>query len=343
MAEAIMADLSSGLGEISGGPLAPNRAFARCVAVGATLAISAATGAEYPTKPIRLIVPSAPGGSPDINARWMANELSRQMGQQVVVDNRAGAAGIVAYEMLARAAADGYTFSHTSFNFVTNPSVYSKLPYDTTRDFQPIIQATYVTDLLAVSPSLPVRSVKELIENAKANPDKLSYGSTTGPSAGALEMELFKQMTGTRIARVTYKGMQQATTDVISGQVHMVCDNLPSILPHVKAGRVRALGVTTLKRSLVVPDLPTLDEAGVTGFERTGWNGYLAPSRIPREIVMRLNTEINKALSSPTIRAKTLGVGRVLVGGTPEQFAALIRAEIDKWGTIIRTLGMKAD
>jgi tripartite-type tricarboxylate transporter receptor subunit TctC len=182
-----------------------------------------------------------------------------------------------------------------------------------------------------------------LIEHAKANPDKLTYGSVTGATSSALEMELFKQMTGTRIVRVTYKGIQQATTDVISGQVHMVCDNLPSILPHVKSGRMRALGVTTLKRSLVVPDLPTLDEAGVTGFERVGWNGYLAPSRVPREIVMRLNTEINRGLNTPTIREKTLGVGSVLVGGTPEQFAALLRAEIDKWGKIIRTLGIKAD
>jgi tripartite-type tricarboxylate transporter receptor subunit TctC len=313
------------------------------MAVWAPLAITTATGAEYPSKPIRLIVPSAPGASSDINARWMANELSRQMGQQVVVDNRGGAAGIVAFEMLARAAPDGYTFSHTNFNFVTNPSVYSKLPYDTARDFQPIVQATFVTDLLAVSPSLPVRSVRELIEHARANPDKLSYGSTTGPAAGALEMELFKMMTSTRISRVTYKGVQQATTDVISGQVHVICDNLPSILPHVKSGRVRALGVTTLKRSPVVPDLPTLDEAGVPGFERVAWNGYLAPSRLSREIVMRLNTEINQALNTPTIREKTLGVGSVLVGGTPEQFASLIRSEIDKWGKIIRMLGMKAD
>jgi tripartite-type tricarboxylate transporter receptor subunit TctC len=143
--------------------------------------------------------------------------------------------------------------------------------------------------------------------------------------------------------RVTYKGIQQAAADVMSGQVHVICDNLPSILPHVKSGRVRALGVTTLKRSLVVPDLPTLDEAGVPGFERVAWNGYLAPSRTPRDIVMRLNTEINQALNTPPIREKTLGVGSVLVGGTPEQFATLIRSEIDKWGKIIRMLGMKAD
>lgn len=328
---------------MSGGPLVPKRAFALCVAVWVALSVTAAAGAEYPTKPIRLLVPQAAGGSGDINARWMANELTRQMGQQVVVDNRAGAAGIVAYETLAHAVPDGYTVSHTSFSLVTNPSVFSKLPYDTHRDFQPIIQATYVTDLLAVSPSLPVRSVKELIEHAKANPDKLTYGSVTGATSGALEMEMFKQMTGTRIVRVTYKGIQQAAADVMSGQVHMVCDNLPSILPHVKSGRVRALGVTTLKRSLVVPDLPTLDEAGVPGFERTGWNGYIAPARLPREIVMRLNTEINKALNSPTIREKTLGVGSVIVGGTPEQFGQLLRAEIDKWGKIIRTLGIKAD
>jgi tripartite-type tricarboxylate transporter receptor subunit TctC len=313
------------------------------LAVWAPLAITTVTGADYPVKSIRLIVPSAAGASPDISARLMSSELSRQMGQQVVVDNRAGAAGIIAFEMIARAAPDGYTFGHTNSSFVTNPSMYSKLPYDTVRDFQPIVQGTFSTDLLAVTPPLPVRSVRELIEHAKANPDKLSYGSVSGAAAGALEMELFKLMTGTRIVRVTYKGTQQAIADVVSGQIHLMFDNLPSILPHVKAGRVRALGVTSLKRSLIVPDLPTLDEAGLPGFERVAWGGYLAPSRMPREIVMRLNTEINQALNSPAIREKIAGVGSVVVGGTPEQFTKLIRSEIDKWGKVIRLLGMKAN
>src|SRR4029079_5424558 len=209
----------------------------------------------------------------------------------VVVDNRGGAGGIIGFEALARAAPDGYTFGATTFNLITNPAVYAKLPYDV-RAFQPIIHTTSGMDLLATTPSLPLRSVKELIEYAKANPDKLSYGSTTGPASNALEMELFKMMTSTRITRVAYKGIQQAITDVIGGQIHVVFDNVPSILPHVQSGRVRVLAVTSLKRSHVLPEGPTLDEAGLPGFERMTWGGYLAPARVSRDIVMRLNTEI---------------------------------------------------
>lgn len=308
------------------------------------LAASTSTtfAADYPTKPIRLIVPSVVGDAADIVSRLIASDLQRQMGQQVVVDNRPGAAGIIGFEALARAAPDGYTFGATSFNLVTNPSVYSKLPYDF-RDFQAVIQHTSGMDLLAVTPSMPLRSVKELIEYAKANPDKLSYGSATGPASSALEMELFKMMTGTRITRVTYKGTQQAVTDVISGQVQLVFANLPAIMPHVRSARVRVLAVTSLKRSHALPDVPTLDEAGLPGYERLTWGGYLAPARIPRDILLRLNAEIDKALNLPATRDKLLGLGYTTVGGTPEQFAERLRKELDRWSKVIKTVGITAE
>ena len=295
----------------------------------------------YPSKSIRLIVPFAAGGSPDITSRLVANELSRQMGQQVVVDNRAGAAGIIGTEMIARAAPDGYTLGYVAFPFATNPSVYTKLPYDTLRDFQFVSSMLVGLNLLTVAPSLPIFSVKELIEHARSNPDKLSYGSSGGGTSNTLGMELFKIMTGTRIVAISYKAVQQAITDVTAGRVDVFCDNMTSILPHAKAGRVRGIAVTSLKRSPVLPEVPTIDEAGVPGFELTTWSGYMFPLRVPREIVMRLNAEINKALLTQVVQEKFAAVGYTPVGGTSEQFEEQIRKEMDKWGKVIRTAGIK--
>ena len=295
----------------------------------------------YPSKSIRLIVPFAAGGSPDITSRLVANELSRQMGQQVVVDNRAGAAGIIGTEMIARAAPDGYTLGYVAFPFATNPSVYTKLPYDTLRDFQFVSSMLVGLNLLTVAPSLPIFSVKELIEHARSNPDKLSYGSSGGGTSNTLGMELFKIMTGTRIVAISYKAVQQAITDVTAGRVDVFCDNMTSILPHAKAGRVRGIGVTSLKRSPVLPEVPTIDEAGVPGFELTTWSGYMFPLLVPREIVMRLNAEINKALLTQVVQEKFAAVGYTPVGGTSEQFEEQIRKEMDKWGKVIRTAGIK--
>jgi tripartite-type tricarboxylate transporter receptor subunit TctC len=272
----------------------------------------------YPTKPIRLIVPSAPGGAPDIGARSLASELSTQMGQQVVVDNRPGASGIIGLEMAARAAPDGYTFVYFANTVATNPSLYLKLPYDAMRDFQPIILATAGLNLLAVTPSLPVRSVKELIDHARANAGRLSYGSSGIGASTHLSMELLKSMTGTDIVFVAYKGSQQAITDVIGGQIHMVCEVISTILPHVRSGRVRALGVTSLKRIPLAPEVPTLDESGLPGFEITNWSGYAVPARVPRHIVLRLNAEIYKAQLSPSGSKAIADRGAVAIGGTPE-------------------------
>jgi len=297
----------------------------------------------YPSRPIRLIVPSAPGGQPDIVARLIANELAKQMGQQVVVDNRPGASSIIGFETIAKAPADGYTLGFAGFPIMTNPSLFTKLPYDAARDFQPVVQSHISTNLLTVTPSLAIRSVKELIEYARSSPGKLSYGATGAGTGFQLAMELFKIMTGTQIAQVSYKGMQQAITDAMSGQVHLVCDNVGSILPHVKSGKLRALGVTTAKRSPVVPELPTIAEGGVPGYEIAPSAGYIVPRRVPRETVIRLNTEINKALQSPMVTERFAAMSLTIGGGTPEHFSEHLRSETAKWAKVIAAAGIKSE
>ncbi len=272
----------------------------------------------------------------------MANQLGIQLGQQVVVDNRAGASAIIGFEMIAKAPPDGYTLGYVTFPIATNPSVFAKLPYDAQRDFVPVIHQVSALNILAVSPSVPVKSVRDLIGHARANPDKLSYGTTGFGASNFLAIELFKIMTGTRLVPIMYKAIQQATSDAVGGQIQVVCDNLGSILPHVQSGRMRALGVTSLKRSPVVPDLPTVDEAGIPGFEITPWSGYVVPARTPRDIVLRLNAELNKALFSAPVAEKMSAIGSIPVGGTPEQFAEHIRAETAKWAKVIKAAGIRA-
>ncbi len=295
----------------------------------------------YPARPLRLVVPSAPGGSPDINARELAAELTKQLGQQVVVENRPGASGILGYEMLARATPDGYTFAFISNLIATNPSLYSKLPYDFFRDFQPIIQYFSGLNILTVSQSAPARSVKELLDQVRANPGKLTFGSSGVGATPHLSMELFKSMTGTQIQHVPYKGTQQAVTDLIGGQIDILCDNMASILPLVRAGRLRALAVTSLKRSTVLPELPTLDESGLPGYELTGWAGMAVPAGVPRAVILRLNEEINKALVSPTVSKGIQSRGGTGVGGTPEKFGEHVRRETERLGKLIRAVGIK--
>ena len=302
-----------------------------------------ALAAEYPAKSIRLIVPSASGGSPDVMARLIANELGKQTGQQVVVENRPGASGIIGFEAIAKAAPDGYTFGFQSFPFVTNPSLFAKLPYDTAKDFQPLIHQNISTFLLTVSPALPVQSVQELIAHVRAQPGKLSAGFADVGGPQFLGIELFKLMTGTKIEQISYKAIQQAITDTIAGQIQIVCDNAPSVLPHVRAGRLRALGVMTPTRSALLPDIPTIAEGGVAGFEVVPFGGYVMPANVPRDIVLRLNAEINKAFTSPTIMEKFPAAGLTIVGGTPEQYADHLRRESAKWADVIKRAGIKAD
>jgi len=309
---------------------------------GLTVLINGVASAQpYPSRPLRLIVPSAPGGSPDINARELAHEVSKQIGQQIVVENRGGASGILGYEALQRATPDGYTFAYISNFIATNPSMYAKLSYDFFRDFQPVIFYFRGINILTVSPSLPVRSVKELIDLARAHPGKLKYGSSGIGATTHLSMELFKNMSGTDIVHVPYKGTQQSVTDLISGQIDIQCDNMASMLPLVRAGRIRALAVTSSKRSNAMPELPTLDEAGLPGYELSGWSGFAVPKGVPKEIVLRLNAEINKALASPTVSKGIAARGGVGVGGTPEQFSEHVRNETDRLAKLIKAVGIK--
>lgn len=317
----------------------------RTVSLAAALLLAAtavqAQSQPFPSRPLRLIVASAPGGSPDINSREMSAELVKQMGQQIVVENRPGASGILGLEALAKATPDGYTFGMTS-NFVsTNPSLYAKLPYDFFRDFTPVIFYFRGVNVLTVSASSPFKSVKELIEYAKANPGKLTFGSSGVGATPHLTMELFKSMTGTQMVHIPYKGTQMAVTDILGGQINILCDNLASLIPLVQAGRLRALAVTSAKRSAAVPDLPTLDESGLPGYELTGWLGVAAPKATPKDIVVKLNAEINKALKSPSVIKGMAARGGTAVGGTPEEFSEHVRKEIEKMGKLLKELGVK--
>jgi tripartite-type tricarboxylate transporter receptor subunit TctC len=274
----------------------------------------------------------------------IAAEIGKQMGQHVVVENRPGSAGVLGFEATARATPDGYTIGQATFPIATNPSMFARLPYDASRDFQMVVQMASGTNLLAVSPALPVTSVQELVDVARKSPGKLSFGSSGNGTSMHLSMELLKQMTGTNLLHVPYKAIQQAITDAIAGQIQVVCDNMGSILPHVKAGRMRAVGVTSPKRSAVVPELPTVAEQGVPGYEITPWSGFMVPARVPRKIVLRLNSEINKAILSPTLAEKYFAVvGSTPVGGTPEHFTEHVRREIAKWGQVLKAAGIRAE
>ena len=303
----------------------------------------AAAAAEYPTKPIRFVVPSAPGGTPDIIARVVGAELTKQMGQQVVVDNRAGANGAIGLLTLARAAPDGYTIAYGPVSAVAvNPSV-TKLQYDPRKDLQAVVQLVFGMHILTVTPSRPLKTVQELVAYAKANPGKLTFGSSGSGSTHHVGMEMFKLMTGTQLVHVPFKAIQAAITEVVAGRVDVTFDNLASMTPHVKAGRVRALGVTGLKRSPVFPDLPTISEAGVPGFEVITWSGVVVPTGVSGAIVMRLNAEINKALVSASAKQNLGAIGYELVGGTPEEFDALVKKEITKWAAVVKRTGAKID
>lgn len=306
------------------------------------LLVSATAYAQaYPSRPIRMILPSAPGGLPDIQARLMAAELSKQMGQTVVVDNRPGGSFIIGFELMAKATPDGYSVGYASFPISTNPSMFAKLPYDFERDFRPVMHQVSALNILAVSPSLPVASVQELIAHAKTNPDKLSYGISGFGASNHLSIELLKMMTGARLVAVSYKAIQQAITEAATGQIHVVCDNMGSILPHVKAGRMRGIGVTSPKRSPATPDLPTVAEQGLPGYEIMPWSGYVVPKQTSTEIVKRLNAEFNKALFSPAVAARMAAIGSIPVGGTPEQFGEHVRRETAKWAKVIRSAGIR--
>jgi tripartite-type tricarboxylate transporter receptor subunit TctC len=297
---------------------------------------------QYPSRPIRFLVPSAPGGTPDIITRVIGGELAKQMGQQVVVDNRAGANGGIGMYLLARSNPDGYTIGYAPVSAVVLNPVFTKVQYDPVKDIQPVVQLVFGMHILTVSPALPIRSVHELIDYAKANPDKLSFGSPGSGSSQHLGMEMFKMMTHVQMVHVPYKAIALATNDVIGGRLQLTFDNLASMLPHVRAGRVRGLGVTSAKRTPAAPDLPSIAET-VPGFEVTTWSGVVVPSGVPKAIVLRVNAEVNKALVSQAAKERLAGNGYELPGGSVEQFEQLVRKEMVKWADVVKRTGAKPD
>ena len=298
----------------------------------------------FPERPLRYVLPSAAGGGPDVAARVVMAELSRQTGQQVIVDNRPGASGLLGTEMIARATPDGYTMGHGNINTMAiNRSVMAKLPYDPDRDLQAVVLMYYSPNLLAVTPSLPVKSVPELIGYAKRNPDKLIFASTGNGSSVHVGMELFKLMTGTQMVHVPYKSAPVAITDLTAGRVQLMADNIQSIGPHVKAGRLRGLAVTSGKRVPAFAELPTVAEAGVPGFDVSAWAGVIVPTGVPKTIIAGLNAEMNKALATSAVREKLPEMGLEVAGGTPEQFAGHIKSEAAKWADVVKRSGAKVD
>ena len=306
-----------------------------------------ATGADYaanyPTKPVRLIVPWPPGGGTDVFARVIGQKLAERLGYGVVVDNRPGASGNIGAELVAKSPPDGYTILLATITLATNPAMYKSLGFDPLRDFAPITLVAGVPHVLVVSPSLPVNSVKDLIALARAEPGKLNYASAGNGSPFHLAAELFKLMTATTIVHVPYQGGGPAITAVLGGQVQLTFGNLLAVLPLVKSGKLKALGVTSAKRSSAAPDLPTIAEEGVRGYDFSSWFGFFAPAATLRESVVKLNREIVSILQTPEMKQRLTQDGADVVASTPQEFGAYLAAETKKWAQVIRQAGIRAD
>jgi tripartite-type tricarboxylate transporter receptor subunit TctC len=303
-----------------------------------------AAAQDYPTKPVRMVVPFTPAGTTDILARIVSQKLSEAWGQQVVVENRPGAAGNLGSDIVAKAAPDGYTLlMGTVSSHGINPTLYKKMPYDAVKDFQPVTLVALVPNMLVVHPSVEAKNVQELIALAKKNPGKLNVASSGSGTSIHLSAELFKTLTGVDMLHVPYKGSGPALTDLTGGQVQLMFDNMPSSIEFVRAGKLRALGVTTAKRSPAMPDLPTIAEQGVAGYEATSWFGVLAPAGTPKPIVDKLSQQIAKDIKSPSGMKLLSEQGAEAVGNTPEEFGAFIKAEIAKWAKVIQASGAQID
>jgi tripartite-type tricarboxylate transporter receptor subunit TctC len=299
---------------------------------------------EYPSKPVRLIVPFAPGGGNDIVARAIAQQLSASLGRQFVVDNRAGAGGVVGAELAAKSPADGYTlFLGGVGSHAVNPNLHTKLPYDPVADFAPITLIASAPSVLVVHPAVPARTIEEFTALAKANPGKLNFASNGNGSSAQLAAVLYASMAGVRMVHVPYKGLAPALADLLSGEVQLMFSSMVAIIPHIKTGRLRALAVTGRKRSPLLPEVPTLEESGLRGYEAGSWYGILAPAGTPPQIVAKLNAGIVQALQQPAIRARLAAEGAEAIGGTPGEFAAHINAELARVGKILRDGGVRLE
>ena len=305
--------------------------------------MATAAAADYPARPVRIVVPYPAGGPVDITARAIGPRLSAAVGQPVVIDNRGGAGSILGSDLVAKSAPDGYTLLLCTTANAINASLIPRLPYDMVKDFAPITMVAIITSVVVVHPSVAANSVKELIATAKARPGQLSYASTGNGTPTHLAGELFKSMAGVDIVHVPYKGAAPAVVDLISGQVQLSLISAPGVVPHIKAGRLRALAVTNAKRSALLPELPTMSEAALPGFESEGWHGLFAPARTPRAIVDLLYREVAAILRSPETSSYLLQSGAEPIGMPPGEFAVKLRSEIEKWGKVVKAAGMKVD
>ena len=314
------------------------------ILVSSLLVASTVSAQTWPSKPIKYIVPFAPGGSTDILGRIVAEKLSVALGQPVVVENKPGAGGGLGADFTAKAAPDGYTImGGTISTHAINASLYSNLPYDPVKDFVAITLLARVPNMLVINPDVPAKTVAELIALLKANPNKYTFASAGNGTSQHLSGELFKSMAGVQMQHIPYKGSPPALQDVVGGQVTMTFDNITTAWPLAKGGKLRALAVTTAKRSTIAPEIPTLAEAGLIGFEVGSWQGVFAPAGTPPEIVKRLNVEIVKILNLPDVKEKLFALGAEPVGDTPEQFAAFVKSEVAKWSDVVKKSGAKVD
>ena len=313
---------------------------AACIALGSP----AALGQAYPSKPVRVIVPAPPGSAPDFLSRLLASKLGDMWGQALVIDNVVGAGGNIGTDRVAKAPADGYTLLFNTIGPIgVNVSLYSKLPFDPVKDFAPITLVAKVANILVVHPGVPVKSVQELIAYAKQNPGKLRYGSPGSGTSNHLSAELLKLMAGIDLMHIPYKSSAQMTTDILGGQVEVVFHNAPVLLPHVKSGALRGLGITSATRNASAPELPTIAEAGVPGFEVTAWFGLMAPANTPAAIVNKIHADVVKAMALPDVRERMLVQAAEPVGSTPQEYAAFIATEIVKWAKVVKLSGAKVE
>ena len=312
------------------------------VAISCAVCTAAAFGQAYPTKPIRVVAPFAPGGGTDLIARVAAQKMTESLGQQAIVDNRPGAGGVLGAELGAKAPPDGYTFTLIAGSYAVNTSLF-KLNFDPINDITPVIQLSQGPFLVVVHPSLPAKNIKELIAIAKAKPGQLTFASSGAGSITQLATELFADMAGIKMIHIPYKGTGPALTDTMAGQVQILFGSVGATLPQMSSGRLRAIAVTTAKRIPAAPNVPTIDESGVKGYNVILWHGLIAPKGLPRPILDRVNGDLNKALQSKEMQDRLAGDGVSAAGGTPEQFATLIKKDIEVWRAVVKKAGVKAE
>jgi tripartite-type tricarboxylate transporter receptor subunit TctC len=309
------------------------------ISVGATISAQAPAGDAYPSRPIRFIVPFPPGGGNDIVGRVVALKLGEGLGQQTVIDNRGGAGGTIGTDITAKAPPDGYTLLVNNISLAVNHTLFRKLPYDTLKDLAPVSMIGRQPNILVVHPAVPARSLRELLDAARAKPGQMNYGSGGVGTASHLSTEMLKLMAGVDLVHVPYKGLGPALTDLIGGRVDLIISTMASALPHMKSGKVRPLAATTAQRSSFFPDVPTMNEAGVKGYEFSTWYGLLVPAGTPKATVDRLNIETRKALASATVQEQFSAQGLEPAPSSPAQFGAYLRSEVEKWGKVVKASG----